>query len=305
MELRRELYAGGIKIFKQLGSAIELCDYFVQNILPRNPALNARGATHANTPESERVMLCEMFEADERATSLWKQIITEAKVHDRPKLACWDRVRLRVQQSDGGVDNVHDSLNNTGRFSSTLPIHRDTWASNVMQQLNWWMPLLPIDENRTLKLYPAYFSQPVPNTTHSWSLDELRKHRKLGEAYPQLPEFFPGGMTDEELRQLEEDACPIVIDPGDVLVFSSSHLHGSVVNTCGLTRFSSEVRTVDAADVLNDVGAANVDGFSPGCHLKWFRSIHECEPGVNGGATSTNLTRLVQQHEPNSPKQPE
>ena len=86
--------AAGAVVFKQLGSAIELCDYFVQNILPRNPALNARGATHTNTPESERVMLCEMFEADERIRCMHQMIGSHASD------ACIRRLNQMVESAD-------------------------------------------------------------------------------------------------------------------------------------------------------------------------------------------------------------
>jgi hypothetical protein len=65
----------------------------------------------------------------------------------------------------------------------------------------------------------------------------------------------------------------IVIEPGDLLCFSGAHLHASVPNTSGATRFSVEVRTVSAADVQAGRGAPNVDGEAPWVAWRWFKGI--------------------------------
>ena len=31
-----------------------------------------------------------------------------------------------------------------GRDTPRLPPHRDTWGSNIYQQINWWAPVFPI-----------------------------------------------------------------------------------------------------------------------------------------------------------------
>ena len=62
---------------------------------------------------------------------------------------------------------------------------------------------------------------------------------------------------------VDADACPVVIAPGDVLLFSGAHLHSSVLNFTGKTRFSTEIRMVDAEDFSRGEGAPNVDGRAP------------------------------------------
>ena len=71
--------------------------------------------------------------------------------------------------------------------------------------------------------------------------------------------------VDSELR--------IVIEPGDLLCFSGAHLHASVPNTSGITRFSVELRTVNAEDVQGRRGAPNVDGEAPRVAWRWFKGI--------------------------------
>jgi ectoine hydroxylase-related dioxygenase (phytanoyl-CoA dioxygenase family) len=65
----------------------------------------------------------------------------------------------------------------------------------------------------------------------------------------------------------------IVIEPGDLLCFSGAHLHASVPNTSGATRFSVELRTVTAQDVQGKRGAPNVDGEAPRVAWRWFKGI--------------------------------
>ncbi len=282
MEFRKEIYHGSIKIFKSVKSAKKLCTYFRDKILPKHDLLAAPGATHNNTSEEIRANACKEFENDPITSLLWKDIIDEVNIHSTDSSGelktstssfAWDRVRLRVQQSDAGYDDITNSLNSFGRYSSTLPLHRDTWASQVMQQLNWWMPLLEIDENRTLAIYPNYFNQAVPNTTDTWSLEILKQKRKKKIPYPQLPQLLTEELNDDEWAKLEKDKKAMVVNPGDVLVFSGNHLHGSVINNTGLTRFSSEIRTVHINDVIRNVGANNVDGYPHGYHLEWFHCV--------------------------------
>ena len=135
-------------------------------------------------------------------------------------------------------------------------------------------------------------------------MKELKNHRKKNAPYPQLPMFDvncnvvglePMQKEDKDafFQELHEDAQPILISPGDVIVFSGAHLHGSVVNKTGKTRFSTELRTVDALDVTEERHARNIDGHSPGVQYKWFESIGELgeDEGIDKGV---RLDRLVE-----------
>jgi hypothetical protein len=158
----------------------------------------------------------------------------------------WDWLHLRIQP--------HQDFTEAG----SLGYHRDTWSSNVNAQTNWWTPVLPITRERTIALYPAYWSRPLANTSGSWDLQRVRE-------MPLVPRPSEPVNADSEVR--------IVIEPGDLLCFSGAHLHASVGNTSGATRFSVEVRTVAAGDVRAGRGAPNVDGEAPRVAWRWFRGI--------------------------------
>ena len=167
----------------------------------------------------------------------------------------WDWLHLRIQP--------HQDFTETG----TLGYHRDTWSSNIYAQANWWAPILPITRERTIALYPGYWLRPLGNTSATWDLERLRE-------MPIVPTPTEPVDTDSELR--------IVIEPGDLLCFSGAHLHASVPNTSGATRFSFELRTVTAEDVQARRGAPNVDGEAPRVAWRWFT-------GITSGASLAEL----------------
>ena len=151
----------------------------------------------------------------------------------------WDPPRLRIvpPRSEGQV--------------GTIGFHRDTWGSNVLAQTNWWLPLRPLTDERTIAFYPEYWSKAIANTSSDWDLAEIVARRRAGEpvdALPIVPEPSEPVATDAELR--------IVIEPGDLLCFSGAHLHASVPNTSAEARISVELRTVNSDDLERGRGAA-------------------------------------------------
>lgn len=157
---------------------------------------------------------------------------------------------------------------NAGRVAP-LHAHRDTWGSRVMQQENWWAPLLPVSDRSTLALYPGYWHRPMASDVESWSFEEYRRRRaaagaagNIGYASAPQPERPPP----------YAEAMPLRMVPGELAVFSGAHLHGSIPNRSGLTRFSFETRTVvlDEAGHLPG-GAPNVDGRTDAPRWEWFR----------------------------------
>ena len=141
--------------------------------------------------------------------------------------------------------------------ASRIGIHRDTWGTNIFEQINWWAPINNIDISNTLIFYPEYFNKPIINTTDNWDLDTYLTRRKLGKFnYPSAPKL-------KEDLQKNTRVFPINIKPGEVLCFSGSHLHRSSKEDSKITRFSYEIRTVSTSDIENKIKAPNVD-----CELK-------------------------------------
>jgi hypothetical protein len=176
----------------------------------------------------------------------------------------WDSLYLRVVLPvDPGAE----------RQIGRIGFHRDTWGSNILQQTNWWTTIRPLSRERTIALYPAYWSKSIENTSAGWDLDEIRAMRRSGTAdedLPIVPEPTEPVDTSSELR--------IVIEPGDLLCFSGAHLHASVPNVSQHTRFSVELRTVNRDDFERGRGAPDLDGRAPRVPLEWFRSMDDGAP---------------------------
>ena len=137
--------------------------------------------------------------------------------------------------------------------ASRIGIHRDTWGTNIFEQVNWWAPINNLDQTNTLIFYPEYFNQPIKNTTSTWDLDTYFKKRKLGEFdYPSAPQLL------EDLKK-ETKTIRVNINPGEILCFSGSHLHSSSKENSNTSRFSYEIRTVSDSDIRGKRYAPNVD----------------------------------------------
>jgi hypothetical protein len=158
-----------------------------------------------------------------------------------------------------------------GRATPELPAHRDTWSSNLYQQMNWWTPLYPITEERGLRVYPAYWDRAIANASADWDLAVRRGlSPEARKAYPKLPRL---------LEQPEAEAArPVVIAPGDLLCFSAQHLHGGQPNDSAVARFSLECRSVNLADVRQGRAAPNSDGAAPRVAWHWFKRFDDGLP---------------------------
>jgi hypothetical protein len=182
----------------------------------------------------------------------------------------WDSLSVRV---------VPPADAEAEREIGKLGYHRDTWGSNVPQQINWWTTIYPLSSERTIAFYPTYWSRPIANTSADWDLDKIRTLRRSGkrdEDIAIVPEPSEPVDTSSELR--------VVLEPGDLLCFSGAHLHASVPNISERTRVSVELRTVNLDDFTSGRGAPNLDGRAPQVPLGWFRSIADGSPLGDGRA---------------------
>ena len=95
---------------------------------------------------------------------------------------------------------------------------------------------------------------------------------KDGSQYPQMPLFEPPAAERAQWEErLRADAVPVLVDPGDLVMFSGAHLHSSVPNHTALHRCSTEWRFVDQRDLRAGRGALLVDSNAPRLNLQWFK----------------------------------
>jgi hypothetical protein len=140
--------------------------------------------------------------------------------------------------------------------------HRDTWYSAPFCQINWWIPIYPITSENCMAIHPHYWARPIRNGSsqyhyYNWNRESRQtaaKHVKNDSRVQPWP---------EEPIELEP-AIRMVCDVGCIYQFSAAHLHSTVPNTSGLTRYSIDFRTVHFDDVWNRTGASNVDAACTG-----------------------------------------
>ena len=256
-ERQQAVYEGGLLIFKDVGPMSTLCSFVDELSRATFETADPTRAQFALGLDDYRHRAGELrrrFRANPRTKTLLRAVLERIGVHTQR--SAWDRPYLRVTPH---ADNHRDS-------TQTLGFHRDTWASNVYSQTNWWAPIYPITAGRTIAFYPQYWAEPLRNNSADWDLEDVI----AGKTTSITPTPTQQAEVDSEIR--------VVIEPGDVLCFSGAQLHASVPNTTALARFSIETRTADIADEAARKGAPNLDGEAPHVALRWFRRIDDDHP---------------------------
>jgi hypothetical protein len=258
-QIGTRVFAGEILIFEQVPALKAL----VRDI----DAMVREGLGDAEPETAEARLAPDLFLArvrklrsQVRADKALMQLMGEAvaQVGLPPDDTYFDGLQLRL---------VPSSASHQGRRIMPLPPHRDSWGSNIAQQINWWAPLYPLARTRSIVVYPHYWSRPIENNTADWDYHELKKRMAEGraETYPVLP--------TATVPLEPEEGWAVVIEPGDLLCFSAAHLHGSIADESGITRFSLETRTVSASHIRAGIGAPNLDGRAPRTTPEWFERI--------------------------------
>jgi hypothetical protein len=119
------------------------------------------------------------------------------------------------------------------------------------------MPVFEMEVGNGFAIHPNYWNTPVNNSSYrftysAWVQDGRKNSSKniLSDERVQ-----PRAMEQLELNpQLR-----VVLKPGASLLFSAAHLHSSVPNFTGKTRFSIDFRTINMDDVMQGIGSPNID----------------------------------------------
>jgi hypothetical protein len=184
-----------------------------------------------------------------------------------PETTYFDVPRLRSSTSNGYLT--------TGIAYAWHP-HRDTWYSAPLAQINFWLPVYEVSADNAMAFHPEYFDRAIGNDSAIYNYYEWNaKHRGAATSN-----------VGRDTRPLPGPAEPIdlssstvfVPPPGGMLQFSGHHLHSSVPNTSGRTRFSIDFRVVDIADIRAGAGARNVDSHCTGSSIRDFISAADLSP---------------------------
>ena len=267
-ERRLKIYGGQIYVFSPRPTTIAFCDFarelieaafapldpqtaqrelpverFVEIVAPLKP----RFIHHPRTLELERALLAD-FGCD-------------------PEQLYFDVPRLRVAASDHYLD---------AGVAYPLHPHRDTWYASPLCQLNWWLPVYPIESESTFAFHPRYWNQVVPNSSSDYDHYEWNRSGRKNAAKEVKTDTRkqPKATTELEL----EPQVRIVVPPGGLILFSGAQLHSTVPNTSGRSRFSIDFRTAHLAELRDVGGAPNLDSAGHGTTLRELRRLGDLAP---------------------------
>jgi hypothetical protein len=255
---RQALYDGQLFVYSPTKSSLELCQLAhslsVEAFAPEDPKVaqhNMEVQKYASILES----LKPKFIHHPRAKELIPSLLSE--------LGCpmdetyFDVPRLRTSTSNNYLI--------TGIAYAFHP-HRDTWYSAPQCQVNWWIPVYDITPENGMAFHLRYWDKALKNGSRTYNYyrwnAEGRKTaaQQIGKDTRQQPKPEEPVDLDPQLR--------LVVPPGGIIVFSGAHLHSSVPNTSGYTRFSIDFRTIHVGDVRTRVGAPNLDSECTGTTIR-------------------------------------
>lgn len=267
-ERRRLLYQGELFVHAATPASAKLVAFARELVAEAFAPLDPPTAQHHMAVEDYVALLAALkpaFIHHPRCKELLPAIITE--LGGDPESVYFDVPRLRTSTSDGYL---------TSGIAYAFHPHRDCWYSAPFNQINWWIPVHPAVPENVMAFHPRYFDQPVRNGSARYDYDEWNRTSRLTAAR------HVGSDTREQPKpeepvELQPD-LRVVTEPGGVLLFSAAHLHSSVPNTSGRTRFSIDFRTVHIDDVRAHRGAPNVDAACTGTTLRDFVRASDLAP---------------------------
>jgi hypothetical protein len=255
---RRELYRGSLFVYSPSPSALKLCA-FAQELI--------EAAFHPHDPqkvqESVPVERCVEILAElkpkfihhPRSKELIQGILAERGC-DLEKIY-FDVPRLRTAFPSDYLSSG---------IAYAFHPHRDTWYSAPFCQVNWWMPVYDVCPDNIMAFHPRYWKEGVANSSSTYNYYEWNRTSRQNAA-----EHVKADTRVQPRAQVPVDEDPqlrVVANVGGVMLFSAAQLHSTVPNTCGITRYSIDFRTVHLDDVLRKGGAPNVDSACTGTTLR-------------------------------------
>ena len=251
---RRALYDGQLFLYSPTSASLELVGLARQMSEDAFSPLDPEAAQFSLPVEKYVEILAALkpkFIHHPRCKELLPQILAE--------LGCdlartyFDVPRLRTATSDGYL---------AAGIAYAFHPHRDTWYSAPMCQINYWIPVYDIEPDNAMAFHLRYWAHAVRNGSAEYNYAEWNRESRQNAAQHVKTDTRKQPRPEEpvELDPQVRLICP----PGGIIVFSGAHLHSTVPNTSGRTRYSIDFRTVHLDDVLSERGAPNVDSACTG-----------------------------------------
>lgn len=265
---RESLFGGDFYLYTGLAGAAALVEHAEALIAQAFGDLDPERAQFAMEVDEFVARVAPLkaeFTNGERTKVLCQQFAAELGVD--PERTYFDIPRLRVIPAEQYL---------TAGVSYNYKAHRDMWYGHPQQLVNYWVPIFPVAAENVMSMFTDYFDKPVKNGSNAYDYEEwVAKHRPAAVAKT-TKDDRPHPLPLEDIDSRGE--IRIAGAAGDVMMFSSNHLHASAPNTSGVTRFSYDLRTINLDDVLAGRGPRNVDNGATGTTLGDFLRVSDFAP---------------------------
>lgn len=267
-ERRRRLYDGQVFVFPSRPSSTALCEFARVMIEEAFGAITPEQAQYHMSVEEYVAIIAPLkprFIHHPKTMELLTAVVRELGCELNQTYV--DVPRLRMV--------THGGYLTSGAGYAHHP-HRDTWYSAPMCQLNWWLPIYPIESESSMAFHPRHWNQPVRNSSGEFNYYEWNANgrKNASQHIKSDTREQPHAAEPVELEPEVRVVCP----PGGIILFSAAQMHSTVPNTSGRARYSIDFRTVNLEDVANQRGARNIDSSPQGTSLRDFRRSEDLEP---------------------------
>jgi hypothetical protein len=259
-ERRGQLFSGAVHVSSANDASSSLIEFARELIEEAFSPHDPRTAQFSMTVEEYAALLGDLkprFIHHPRSKELIRDLLREYGCD--LELTYFDVPRLRSSTSDGFL---------TSGIAYAWHPHRDTWYSAPLAQINFWTPVYPVSVENAMAFHPEHFARCVPNDSHGYNYYAWNAHHRHAAVKNVTSETRPLPRPDDDIDT--SDALVIVPPVGGVIRFSGQHLHSSVPNYSGQTRFSIDFRTVHIGDIRAGRSAPNVDAQCTGSSIRDF-----------------------------------
>jgi hypothetical protein len=265
---REELYAGSIFVYSPSPSALKLCE-FAQELVEE--------AFKPNNPQTIQNKI-----PVERCVEVLAELKPKFIHHAKSKELIQGMLRERgcdLEKTYFDVPRLRTAFPSnylSSGIAYAFHPHRDTWYSAPFSQINWWMPVFGVRPDNIMAFHTPYWKKPVTNSSNTYNYYEWNRKNREGAAQHVKSDTRVQPKAQAPVEQ--EPQLRVIANVGGAMLFSAAQLHSTVPNTCGITRYSIDFRTVHLDDVWNKCGAPNVDSASTGTTMRDYLKGSDFSP---------------------------
>ena len=264
LERRQRLFRGDIVIYTHVPEVLAYGE-FIREMVTEVFAPHAPTTVHEHRSPEDLADLLVTFKPrlihDPRSLEHVRRVLVALGAVAERTYA--DVPKLRTAFPQGGLS--------TG-IAYAFQAHRDTWYGAPAQQVNWWMPVWPGTEKNIMRFFPRRFGRAIENNSGAYNYYEANVWRSRMKDFSGATDTRVHPAPGHQLDESEPDLC-LVPPVGGIMLFSGDHLHETIPNTSGLTRYSVDFRTVDRDDVRSGAGAPRCDADCQGTSLRDFHRL--------------------------------